>query len=230
MMLAQRLYEAGYITYMRTDSTNISGDAIAAVRGLIEKDFGGEYLPEKPNFFGKRDNAQEAHEAIRPSDVRTSPESLSKVEADQVRLYDLIRRRFIACQMPPAKFDNTTMTITAGAHQLRATGRVLLFDGYQRVFGSDSKDRILPAVTVGEVLTSRRYRLHVILRSHQRAIMKRAWCVSSKSAASVVRRLTVRLLRRFKIAAMFVVIVVGYLRKKWAILSLNVWSNHFRIY
>ena len=152
MTLAQRLYESGHITYMRTDSTNISNDAIRSVRTLIEKDFGTDYLPEKPNLYGKRDNAQEAHEAIRPSDVRLQPGSLKGVEADQVKLYNLIRNRFIACQMPPAKFDNTTVTIEAGPHELRARGRVLVFDGYQKVLGNDSEDRILPSVNVGQVL------------------------------------------------------------------------------
>lgn len=152
MTLAQRLYEAGHITYMRTDSTNISKDAISSVRTLIEKDYGAAYLPEKPNFYGKRDNAQEAHEAIRPSDVRLQPGSLKGVEADQVKLYKLIRNRFIACQMPPAKYDNTTVSIKAGPHELRARGRVLIFDGYQKVFGNDSEDRILPSVEVGQVL------------------------------------------------------------------------------
>ncbi|MBC19939.1 MAG: DNA topoisomerase I subunit omega [Planctomycetaceae bacterium] len=153
MTLAQRLYEAGYITYMRTDSTNLSNDAISAVRTLIEKDFGADYIPEKPNFYGKHDdNAQEAHEAIRPSDVRLQPKSLKSVEPDQIKLYNLIRNRFIACQMPPAKFDNTTVTISAGDHQLRARGRILIFDGYQKVLGFDSEDRILPTVEVGQVL------------------------------------------------------------------------------
>jgi len=158
MTLAQRLYESGHITYMRTDSTNISNDAIRSVRTLIEKDFGADYLPDKPNLYGKRDNAQEAHEAIRPSDVRPPPGSLKGVEADQVKLYKLIHNRFIASQMPPAKFDNTTVIIEAGPHELRARGRVLIFDGYQKVLGNDSEDRILPSVNIGQVLVVKELR------------------------------------------------------------------------
>ncbi|HBO38167.1 MAG TPA: DNA topoisomerase I subunit omega, partial [Pasteurellaceae bacterium] len=111
MMLAQRLYEAGYITYMRTDSTNLSQDALQMVRGYIEKNYGGQYLPAKPNFYSSKDNAQEAHEAIRPSDVKTLANELDGMEKDAVRLYDLIWRQFVACQMPAAQYDSTTLTV-----------------------------------------------------------------------------------------------------------------------
>ena len=110
MMLAQRLYEAGYITYMRTDSTNLSQDALNMARSYIENHFGAQYLPEKPNFYSSKENAQEAHEAIRPSDIRALPESLEGMEKDAVRLYDLIWRQFLACQMPPAQYDSSTLT------------------------------------------------------------------------------------------------------------------------
>ena len=96
MMLAQRLYEAGYITYMRTDSTNLSQDALNMARGYIDKQFGSRYLPEKPNFYSSRENAQEAHEAIRPSDVNVTMADLSGMEKDAERLYDLIWRRFLS--------------------------------------------------------------------------------------------------------------------------------------
>ena len=99
MMLAQRLYEAGYITYMRTDSTNLSKDAIDAARGHIETEYGKSYLPETPNFYGSKEGAQEAHEAIRPSDVSRSATSLNKMERDAERLYELIWRQYVACQM-----------------------------------------------------------------------------------------------------------------------------------
>ncbi|WP_231090102.1 DNA topoisomerase, partial [Aggregatibacter actinomycetemcomitans] len=110
MMLAQRLYEAGYITYMRTDSTNLSQDALNMVRGYIEKQYGQTYLPAKPNFYSSKENAQEAHEAIRPSDINVGLDDLAGMEKDAVRLYDLIWRQFVACQMPAAQYDSTTLT------------------------------------------------------------------------------------------------------------------------
>ncbi|MDX1269823.1 MAG: type I DNA topoisomerase, partial [Oceanisphaera sp.] len=102
MMLAQRLYEAGYITYMRTDSTNLSQEAVASARDFIQDQSGPDYLPEDPNVYSAKANAQEAHEAIRPSDVALSADKLDGMEADAKRLYDLIWRQFVACQMVPA--------------------------------------------------------------------------------------------------------------------------------
>ena len=125
MMLAQRLYEAGYITYMRTDSTNLSQDALNMARGYIDKQLGSQYLPEKPNFYSSRENAQEAHEAIRPSDVNVTMGDLSGMDKDAERLYDLIWRRFLACQMLPAQYDSTNLTVIAGNYELKAKGRVL---------------------------------------------------------------------------------------------------------
>ena len=133
MMLAQRLYEAGYITYMRTDSTHLSADALQSVRGHIEKSYGPEYLPAKPNFYGTKANAQEAHEAIRPSDVKVKSSQLSGMERDAERLYELIWRQFVACQMTPAKYDATTITVAADRFELKAKGRVMRFDGWTRV-------------------------------------------------------------------------------------------------
>ena len=103
MMMAQRLYEAGYITYMRTDSTNLSNDAIEMVRGFIDNEFGQKYLPAKPNLYSSKEGAQEAHEAIRPSDVNLRPTQLSGMERDAERLYELIWRQFVACQMPSSR-------------------------------------------------------------------------------------------------------------------------------
>src|SRR5699024_9534592 len=113
MTLAQRLYEAGYITYMRTDSTNLSSDAIGMVRDYIGAEFGDKYLPEKPNFYSSKEGAQEAHEAIRPSDVKLRPDMLKGVDRDAERLYELIWRQFVACQMPPAQYLSTSLTVTA---------------------------------------------------------------------------------------------------------------------
>ncbi|WP_370690138.1 type I DNA topoisomerase [Fluviicoccus sp.] len=156
MTLAQRLYEAGYITYMRTDSTNLSQDALQTVRGFIDQTFGNKYLPEKPNFYASKSGAQEAHEAIRPSDVHTRPGSIAGMERDSERLYDLIWRQFVACQMPDAEYLSTTITVTAGAYELRTKGRILTFDGFTRVLSpvqKDNEDIVLPDIKVGEALT-----------------------------------------------------------------------------
>ncbi|MDG2950371.1 type I DNA topoisomerase [Exercitatus varius] len=156
MMLAQRLYEAGYITYMRTDSTNLSQDALGMVRGYIEQHFGGNYLPAKPNFYSSKENAQEAHEAIRPSDVNVSASHLSGMEKDAERLYDLIWRQFVACQMPAAQYDSTTLTVSAGDYELKTKGRILRFDGWTKILpqmGKNPEDQELPAVALQEKLT-----------------------------------------------------------------------------
>ncbi|GAL21966.1 DNA topoisomerase I [Vibrio maritimus] len=154
MMLAQRLYEAGYITYMRTDSTNLSAEAVDAVRGFIDSEFGGEYLPAKPNFYGSKEGAQEAHEAIRPSDVNVKVDDLNGVEADAHKLYALIWNQFVACQMTPAKYDSTTISVKADDYTLKAKGRILKFDGWTRVQRPMGKneDAILPAVQLGDKL------------------------------------------------------------------------------
>ena len=156
MMLAQRLYEAGYITYMRTDSTNLSQDALNMARSYIESQFGSEYLPAKPNFYSSKENAQEAHEAIRPSDVRNTMHDLKGMDKDAERLYDLIWRRFLACQMPPAQYDSTSLSVQAGDYELKAKGRVLRFDGWTKVLpiqGKTAEDQELPAVELGQTLT-----------------------------------------------------------------------------
>ena len=156
MMLAQRLYEAGYITYMRTDSTNLSKDAVADCRDLILDEYGKKYLPEAPQSYGSKGNAQEAHEAIRPSNVTTKPTQLSGMERDAERLYELIWRRFVACQMTPAQYLSTTIVVEANGYELRAKGRVVVFDGYTRanpVKPTKDEEAILPDVKVGEKLS-----------------------------------------------------------------------------
>ena len=155
MTMAQRLYEAGYITYMRTDSTNLSADAVSACRGYVEKQFGARYVPEKPNVYASKADAQEAHEAIRPSNVNTLPGAVSGMENDAVRLYELIWRQFVACQMPPAEYTSTLVTADAGEFELRVRGRILRFDGYTRVLPPASQrdeDRELPDYAAGEAL------------------------------------------------------------------------------
>ena len=155
MMMAQRLYEAGYITYMRTDSTNLSAEAVEACRTYIGDQFGSKYLPEEPVRYSSKEGAQEAHEAIRPSDVNVEPTALSGMERDAERLYDLIRRQFIACQMTPAQYTSTRITVKAEEFELTTKGRILRFDGYTRVMASKGKgdeDIILPDVKAGELL------------------------------------------------------------------------------
>ncbi|WP_145555594.1 type I DNA topoisomerase [Yersinia canariae] len=155
MMMAQRLYEAGHITYMRTDSTNLSQDALTMVRGYIGDNFGDKYLPSAPNQYSSKENSQEAHEAIRPSDVNVLAEQLKDMEADAQKLYQLIWRQFVACQMTPAKYDSTTLTVQAGDFQLRAKGRTLRFDGWTKVMPALRKgdeDRTLPVIEVGSDL------------------------------------------------------------------------------
>ena len=155
MKVAQTLYEQGHITYMRTDSTNLSGDALNMVRGFVDKEFGKRYLPEKPNFYSSSNkSAQEAHEAIRPTDVTlTNKLAAAKLGPDEARLYGLIWTRFVACQMTPAEFDQTTATLvaptTGGDAVFRANGRKLVFDGFMKVAGVSSDDQLLPELAQG---------------------------------------------------------------------------------
>ena len=176
MSLAQKLYEGvelgdegsvALITYMRTDSVHVSNDALTQVRELIPERFGSNYLPEKPNFYKSKKDAQEAHEAVRPTEVSRAPEDVRKyLDDDLFKLYQLIWQRFVASQMLPAVFDQTTIDISAGDYTFRATGSVQKFDGYMRVYqlpasNSDREDdekddegegKTLPRVTEGQVL------------------------------------------------------------------------------
>ena len=156
MMLAQRLYEGGYITYMRTDSTNLSKDAIATCREFIEEKYGKKYVPEQAPNYSSKQGAQEAHEAIRPSDVNISSTQLKNVDRDAERLYELIWRQFVACQMPPAEYLSSSIVVTADDFECRTRGRILVFDGFTRAqppAGKSNKENVvLPDVKVGEVL------------------------------------------------------------------------------
>src|SRR2546430_3701366 len=176
MALAQRLYEGlelgeegsvALITYMRTDSVSVSSDALAQVRELIGSRFGASHLPEKPNFYKSKKDAQEAHEAVRPTDVMRAPEDVRKyLDDDLFKLYQLIWQRFVASQMLPAIFDQTTIDISAGDYTFRATGSVQKFDGYLRVYqmpvaAADREDderddegegKALPQVSEGQTL------------------------------------------------------------------------------
>jgi DNA topoisomerase I len=176
MMLAQGLYEGkemgeegavGLITYMRTDSVRVSEDALNEVRGYVAEKYGANFLPPSPNIYKTKKDAQDAHEAIRPTSVLRTPESLEKYLAeDELKVYRLIWMRFMASQMNPALFDQTTIDINSTglsktAYTFRATGSVLKFEGFLKVYeeGKDQKDEDdedlkhkLPAVTEGEEL------------------------------------------------------------------------------
>jgi len=168
MAVAQQLYEGidlgskgslGLISYMRTDSTHISGEALGEVRNYVQSHFGPTYLPEKPNFYADKKSAQQAHEAIRPSDVDLTPQEIREhLNDEQFKLYDLIWRRFVACQMMPARWDVTTLSITAptraGAAMYKASGRRLVFDGYSRVWPTGSSEQQLPATQIGQPLAT----------------------------------------------------------------------------
>ncbi|TIV96093.1 MAG: type I DNA topoisomerase, partial [Mesorhizobium sp.] len=173
MQVAQKLYEgmdiggetAGLITYMRTDGVQMAPEAIEAARNAIVSEFGAKYLPEKPRFYTtKAKNAQEAHEAIRPTDFRRTPASVRQyLDADQARLYELIWKRAIASQMQPAEIERTTVEIEAvnGARnaELRAVGSVVRFDGFIAAYtdqkdedAEDEESRRLPEIRSGEQL------------------------------------------------------------------------------
>ena len=153
MQLAQRLYEAGHITYMRTDSVAFASIAVDAIRDYVGGAFGPDYIPAKPNFYkSKAKNAQEAHEAIRPTDPTRLAESISAEPAGQ-KLYDLIRRRALASQMSEAKLEQSTVTIDAVPGVFRASGQRILFPGFLSIYGiEDKEENILPELTEKESL------------------------------------------------------------------------------
>jgi len=156
MMLAQRLYEAGYITYMRTDSTNLSQDAVSGCRDYIQEQFGGRYLPENPKVYGSKQGAQEAHEAIRPTEATRQASAISGLEKDAEKLYELIWRQFVACQMSEAEFLSTSIVVSNGDYELRTRGRISKFDGFLKVAPQSAKkeeDVALPDIKVGETLS-----------------------------------------------------------------------------
>jgi DNA topoisomerase-1 len=172
MMVAQKLYEGvelggegavGLITYMRTDSTRVSEAALSEARDFISTQYGAAYLPEKAVHYRSKKDAQDAHEAIRPTDVSRTPDSVSRfLGKDELKLYRLIWQRFVASQMNPAIYDQTTIDIEAGRFLFRATGSVLKFDGFLKVYeegrdekaedDSDEAARNLPLVAKGEQL------------------------------------------------------------------------------
>lgn len=160
MMIAQTLYEgvktpdgtSGVITYMRTDSLNLAGEAVSAVRGIIESRYGKKYLPSEPKTYNKKSKgAQEAHEAIRPTMLNFTPEmAQSFLKADEIKLYRLIYERFMACQMEDARFEQQSIIFTGSENEYRASGRKLIFDGFYAVTGAEDKDKLLPTLKEGE--------------------------------------------------------------------------------
>jgi DNA topoisomerase-1 len=164
MKVAQELYEGidvdgsgpvGLITYMRTDSLRVSDEAVHGVRDLIKAQYGEKYLPPKPIRYAAGKNAQEAHEAIRPTDLKLSPEKIKgHLSHDQFRLYQLIYTRFVASQMGPAVYTVTEVSISAGSGLFKAQGKVLKFDGHVRIWppGGKKEDELLPALTAGQAL------------------------------------------------------------------------------
>ncbi len=165
MSTAQRLYEAGYITYMRTDGIDMAPEAVTAARDAIKSLYGEKYVPNAPRMYkNKAKNAQEAHECVRPTDMMTKAENLKTSDADQRKLYDLIWKRTIACQMAAAKLERTTVEITSDDGQvgLRASGQVMLFDGFLRVYEegrddvvTDDEHKRLPQIDKGDALDKR---------------------------------------------------------------------------
>lgn len=167
MLLAQKLYEGadfgeGLITYMRTDSLNLAVSAVSKIRTVIKQDFGGKFIPAQPNLFKtKAKKAQEAHEAIRPTEPNRRPESLAnQLEPDLWKLYELIWQRSLACQMCAAVFDQTKVDLTAGRYLFRATGQIILFRGFLAVYteGRDTpeesaldNEKLLPELHEDEV-------------------------------------------------------------------------------
>ncbi|WP_227271283.1 type I DNA topoisomerase [Roseobacter weihaiensis] len=165
MSTAQRLYEAGYITYMRTDGIDMAPEAVAAARDAIKTLYGDDYVPKSPRIYkNKAKNAQEAHECVRPTDMMTKAEDLKTSDADQRKLYDLIWKRTLACQMEAARLERTTAEIASADGQvaLRATGQVMLFDGFLRVYEegrddvvTDDDDKRLPQIEQGDAVDKR---------------------------------------------------------------------------
>ena len=164
MNSAQRLYEAGHITYMRTDGIDMAPEAVMATRDAIKERYGDDYVPNSPRMYkNKAKNAQEAHECIRPTDMRRDAPSLRLTDADQRKLYDLIWKRTIACQMAAARLERTTVDIISDDGQvgLRANGQVVLFDGFMKVYEEgrddvvDDDDKRLPQLMQGDKTAKR---------------------------------------------------------------------------
>ncbi|MFC1613325.1 type I DNA topoisomerase [Patescibacteria group bacterium] len=156
MVVAQQLYETGLITYMRTDSLNLSKEAVSKMRNIIKTKIGGKYIPANPIIYKtKSKGAQEAHEAIRPAYPEKHPDELNqKLNKNQFKLYDLIWRRAMACQMNPAIIDNTTIDISnkSASYTFRANGSIIKFDGFLKIYHTQTEENILPELENDEKL------------------------------------------------------------------------------
>ena len=155
MRVAQKLYEAGYITYMRTDAPSLSKESIQDARNFITENIGEKYLTNAPRIYSSTENAQEAHEAIRPTNAFLKASDLQKVSEEEVRLYGLIWQQYIASQLPNAEYLSTTAKIEIEEYTFSAKGREVVFDGYTKVANVDAKDsdaNILPILNEGDVL------------------------------------------------------------------------------
>lgn len=153
MSAAQKLYEAGHITYMRTDSVNLSTAALQEIRSLVAKEYGEQYLPDVANRYRSKQSAQEAHEAIRPTHVRTMPGTISSsMIPDAAKLYELIWRRTVACQMRPAIVKKIRLDAVADGLRFRANGLTVVFDGWRAAFGTAPEEVVLPEVKEGDPL------------------------------------------------------------------------------
>ena len=229
MMLAQQLYEGGIeipglagglITYMRTDSVRVADEALAAVRDYIKGAFGDDYLPEKPNVYKTKSDAQDAHEAIRPTSLQHDPETVkSYLTADQYSLYRLIWNRFVASQMPPATFDETTVDASAGDYVFRVKGTVPKFAGWMATYGltpgeseeggcarrthddEDGVSGVLPPLAEGDRLELKALRPEQKFTQPPPGSPKRRSSRSSKRTASAARAPTRRSSRCCRIAS-----------------------------
>ena len=155
MRVAQKLYEAGFITYMRTDAPSLSKDSIQDARNFITQNIGEKYLTNAPRIYSSTENAQEAHEAVRPTNAFLKASDLIGTSEEEQKLYDLIWQQYIASQMPDAEYLSTSVKINLGQYTFSATGREIVFDGYSKIMNSSGKDKdeeILPSLDENEIL------------------------------------------------------------------------------
>ena len=155
MRVAHKLYEAGFITYMRTDAPSLSKDSIQDARNFISQNIGEKYLTNAPRIYSSTENAQEAHEAVRPTNAFLKASDLIGISEEEQKLYDLIWQQYIASQMPDAEYLSTSVKINLGQYTFSATGREIVFDGYSKIMNSSGKDKdeeILPSLDENEIL------------------------------------------------------------------------------
>jgi len=162
MQVAQQLFENGYITYHRSDSPRLSEDAVLLLRSLIRRLYGREFLPEKPFSYKAKGGAQDAHEAIRPTNLTPegAPDALrAKLSPQQLKLYTLIWKRTLACQMAPAVWDTQSVTfVNESGTKFKTSGKVLKFEGWRKVYNAEAEEKeenVLPLLSEGEILQAK---------------------------------------------------------------------------